>query len=117
MGWNTTKVLPQNTRTEKDSSKSSGMRMGSMLYHRGYLRMRRKRNGLLLGCGKEFKALFRLIVSQFRNITTYVNRFSKSEFGIDVEVHASLSCNPPIPYQHVSLSAINVQYRSLKWVY
>lgn len=89
----TTKELPQNTRTEKDSSKSSGMRIGSMLYHRGYLRMSRKGNGLLLGRGKELKTLLGLVVSQLRDVTAYVNRFSESEFGVDVEVHASLSCN------------------------
>ena len=106
----TTKELPQNTRTEKDSSKSSGMRIGSMLYHRGYLRMRRKGNGLLLGRGKELKTLLGLVVSQLRDVTAYVNRFSESEFGVDVEVHASL-------YQHFYLSAINDEYHSLKWVY
>ena len=53
--------------------------------------MSRKGNGLLLGRGKELKTLFGLVVSQLRDVTAYVNRFSESEFGVDVEVHASLS--------------------------
>ena len=52
-----------------------------------------KGNGLLLGRSKELKTLLGLVVSQLCDITAYVNRFSESEFGVDVEVHASLSCN------------------------